>query len=123
LTGLEDLAARARLDKIVSDMNKYFKSGDIESAKRSMNQANSLIQRHPGLGIIPYKLEEPPTIGERLGINLPESINPRWGAKKLTGGGTITAPAGKATMTPEQAQAELIKRGYTPDGKGGWVKK
>ena len=123
LGDLEDIASRARLDKIVSDMNKYYMSGDIESVKRSMNQANSLIQRHPNLGIKPYNLEEPPTVGERLGINLPESINPRWGAKKLTGGETITAPAGKATMTPEQAQAELIKRGYTPDGKGGWVKK
>ena len=123
LKSLEDLSSRRTLDGIVSDMNKYYQAGDIESAKKSMDQANSLIQRHPNLGITPYNLEEPSTLGEKLGVKLPSFINPKIGSPKITGGKAAAPPAGQATMTPEQAQAELIKQGYVPDGKGGWVKK
>jgi len=121
LTSLEDLSSRRTLDSIVGDMNKYYQAGDIESAKKSMDQANSLIQKHPNLGITPYNLEEPSTLGEKFGVKWLPDI--KLGSPKITGGKATAPSAGKTIMTPEQAQAELIKQGYVPDGKGGWVKK
>lgn len=59
LTSLEDLSARNRLDKLIDGMNLLIKSGDLEGAQRSIEQANSLIQSHPNLGIEPYQIEPP----------------------------------------------------------------
>ena len=123
LISIEDLSAKKFLDKLTDDMNTYYQKGDYEATQRSMDQIKALGQKYPNLGITPYSLEEPSTIGQKLGINLPKQLDPNWGSPKITGGKTTTAPVGKVTMTPEEAQVELIRQGYTPDGKGGWVKK
>lgn len=91
LTSLEDLASHNILKKLTDDMSLLLKSGDIEGAKWTMNQANDLIRKHPNLGIEPFQMEE--------GRKIP-GLGWEIGKKSITGGKAKARPTSLAPSEP-----------------------
>lgn len=116
------LAADRLLEGVVDKMSLYEKRDPVIATKY-MDQANAIIKKY-NLNRKLYTWEQPKSVNERLGVNIPLIGGFQPGSPKIIGGDmTDVSRTAAPSITPEQAAEQLRNKGYIPDGKGGWVKK